>query len=123
MVYKRLLEIDASNADDMGRICVDDYTERFPELSTSELDGCLEFLEHHGVIEIIHYQDSDCVYGVYITHKGRHYEEVVRQEKREFWRKSVYVPIIVAFVTAILTQYILPPLVTGLISLLQSMTK
>lgn len=51
--------------------------------------------------------------------KGRCYFEAAQDSKSEFLKKSIYTPIIVSFITTVLTVYLLPLILRGLKLLLE----
>lgn len=70
-------------------------------IQTEDLLGCLHLLEDDGFIEII--SESGPLLHVKLTHKGRHYKEHRRVAVIGFFMKSIVTPIIVAFVTTLIT--------------------
>lgn len=70
-------------------------------IQTEDLLGCLHQLKDDGFIEII--SESGPLLHVRPTHKGRHYKEYRRAAVIGFFMKSIFTPIIVAFVTTLIT--------------------
>lgn len=70
-------------------------------IQTEDLLGCLHLLEDDGFIEII--SESGPLLHVKLTHKGRHYKEHRRAAVIGFFVKSIFTPIIIAFVTTLIT--------------------
>lgn len=46
--------------------------------------------------------------GFYLDHKGLHQKELKALENKDFWRKSILTPILVAFATSLVTVHLLP---------------
>ncbi len=70
-------------------------------IQTEDLLGCLHILKDDGFIEII--SESGPLLYVKLTHKGRHYKEHRHAAVIDFFMKSIVTPIIVAFVTTLIT--------------------
>lgn len=70
-------------------------------IQTEDLLGCLHILKDDGFIEII--SESGPLLYVKLTHKGRHYKEHRRAAVIGFFMKSILTPVIIAFVTTLIT--------------------
>lgn len=67
--------------------------------------------------------DNGQIYKFTILPEGMAYFEKRADEKWKFWRNSVIVPIVVSFVTALISGMLIPPTKDWLVSLLQSFLK
>lgn len=77
-------------------------------LSRSDFPIVLSVLEGLGLIAI-RYTDNSLPYAVTLTSSGLSFFERSRDECFRFIRRSILVPILVAFITAAVSVYILPP--------------
>lgn len=81
---------------------------------SSKTSGMLVLLEYRlaaydpdglGDLNRPHYKDT-----CHITERGRRYLVYCTAERKNFWLKNVWIPIIVAFITTVITNYMLPKL-------------
>lgn len=75
-------------------------------IQDEDLRGCINNLANPGnaYIEII--EESNAYIRVKTTHKGRHFPEYELARYREFLLKSIFTPIIVAFITTLITLWL-----------------
>ena len=78
----------------------------YSELSTL----CLNLLKHGYICDTaLSYHQGEAVQ-LNLTHEGLRYFELKSKEKRQLWLKNAWIPILVAFITTLSTNYILPML-------------
>lgn len=69
-----------------------------------DLRGCINLLADEDYIDIV--EKNDAYIRVTLTHKGRHFNEYERSEFKTFLMKSIVTPIIVAFITTLITLWL-----------------
>ena len=92
--------------------CID---EKLPNMDTRTVLMILRELDRQ---DLIKFDSSRTVFT--LCEPGRNYKEYQSIDRREFWMKSIWTPILVAFVTTLITAHALPLLINWLIAMLQS---
>lgn len=93
----------------------------YPESLGTQDDvfNLIRHLKKEGYLESITSSSSGSNVGVCLTHKGTYWKTFRRMEGMEYVKKSILVPIAVAFFTTLLTTHLLPKLLSLLAGLLQ----
>lgn len=69
-----------------------------------DLRGCIHILETEGCVNIL--EEVEAYILVSLTHKGRHFNEYRQKAFMDFLGKSIFTPIIVAFITTLITLWL-----------------
>lgn len=86
----------------------------FPKNEPS-VSGLLKNLSDEGFLE---FESEEYIT---LTYKSFYYSQIVRQERVRYFLRSVFVPIIVAFITTLITNLVSPTLLLQLLKYLQSL--
>ncbi len=97
------------HSDDLGELI--DVSSADVNMHYSELNAACEYLIKQGLLDSYYPTfDEDSPASVILTHEGLHYFEHKALKFRELWLKNAWIPIVVAFITTLLSNYILPKL-------------
>lgn len=88
----------------------------FPKNEPS-INGLLENLSDEGFIE---FDNNDKEYFT-LTYKSLYYSQIIHKERIDYFLKSVFVPIILSFVTTLITNLLTPNLLLMLLEYLQEL--
>lgn len=93
------------------RIALSKNNFKNPKFSISYINAICEELLRKGYIKLPVF-DYDCQQGpyFYLTYEGYSYFETKKADAKRLWLKNAWIPIIVAFITTLITNYILPKL-------------
>lgn len=88
----------------------------FPKNEPS-INGLLENLSDEGFIK---FDNNNNEYFT-LTYKSLYYSQIIRKERIDYFLKSVFVPIILSFVTTLITNLLTPNLLLMLLEYLQEL--
>ena len=83
-----------------------EYLAGLANLEEDSLRVCAQHLAERGHIKVSYYEPSHVPAGIYLTQTGKHYKEYIWLRRKDFWIKSILVPIVVSVATAFITALV-----------------
>lgn len=80
--------------------------ERLTGMQHQDVVICAKYLQEQGFVKYSHYEPGHLIAGVHLTQVGKHYSEYRLLQRRDFWLRSVIVPIVCSVAAALLTLWL-----------------
>lgn len=101
---KKILEICNNKFKPDDDITFHELSRKMPGVSPKEIRDCCESLKGKGYFLLSQLQYDNFL--IELTFKGSHYRQIRYAEIKDFLFKSVFVPIVVSAITALITLWL-----------------
>lgn len=82
-----------------------DLLEKLTCMEHHDIVICAKHLQEQGYIKYSYFEPGHHIAGVYLTQVGRHYDEYRLLRCRDFWIRSILVPIFCSVAAALITVW------------------